>query len=121
MTPTYATREYSHFPIGRTGWYLTYNPQGGGLLLCVPRGIPCEGHTQVFSAHCTNNPEIPDVAAALESYNWGEEIDRFCLFMQAVGCWETKEAIGAVFCAALIRRIANKAESLWETRMRQVD
>jgi hypothetical protein len=92
-------------------WRVKFNPEGGGLMLCVDRGIPCEGHTQVFSAHVTNNPDWSDVVAELQDKRYKEQIDNFVTLMQSMGQeWHTKEAMGAVFCTALIKRIAENAE-----------
>lgn len=113
-----AKEEFTYFEIPKTFWQVKFNPEGGGLMLCVGRGIPCEGHTQVFSAHATNTPDVEDIHKELEcnGEKYATEIDAFCLLMQAMTDWEVKEALGAVFCTSLIRRITKNAENRWNIR-----
>lgn len=96
------------------GWYFTHNPEGEGLLLCVPRGIPCEGHTQVVSHHTTNTPSMATVEAVVDEMReqLTKEINAFVTLMQALapGNWEVKESIGLLFCHQLVKRVAEAAE-----------
>src|SRR6185295_268877 len=113
--------------IDNTPLRVQFNSEGGGLLLCVDRGIPCEGHTQVFSAHCTNTPEGQDVIAELtEHRDWYKKRwDAFVTLMHSMGKpdmsritdWSVKEAVAAVFCTYMIRSIAEASEKRWEKRM----
>lgn len=41
------------------------SPYGSDVLLLVDRGIPCEAHTEVFSAHVTNQPDEEDLQEVL--------------------------------------------------------
>ncbi len=113
--------------IDKTPLAVTSNPEGGGLMLLVNRGISCEGHTQVFSAHCTNTPDMLDVKAEIvENLTFYQTAwDAFVDLMQSMSStnplqwetpWETKEALSSVFCCWLIRHIAHRAEKRWEKR-----
>lgn len=99
-----------------SSWVVTFNPEGSGLMLLVNRGIACEGHTQVFSAHCTNTPENEDVRAEVASKDYGKTIDNFCTLMRSMDDWIGKEAMGAVFCVFLIKKIAAGAEARYYAR-----
>lgn len=41
---------------------------GSDVLLLVDRGIPCEAHTEVFSAHTTNQPGEVALQKAVDKY-----------------------------------------------------
>ncbi len=117
-----------YYCIEGTPLRVEFNPAGGGLMLCVDRGIPCEGHTQVFSAHCTNTPEPEDVVAELTEFggHYKYQWVAFVELMHAMQApekdwqrqtdWTTKEAISAVFCVYFIKQIAQAAEKRQEKR-----
>lgn len=121
--------------IGLTGeyssWNVGFNPVGGGLALTVDRGITCEGHRQMFTAHCTNTPEFEDIKVVAEEYRkeWVEAIDKFCELLHAYpkikknirsqfldDNWVAKEHIAAIFCVDLIKEIAKRAEDRFCSR-----
>lgn len=111
------TKEYVEIPGSQ--WYVTFNPFGEGLALCVPRGINCVNHTQVFTGHCTNTPDWQDVLAEIDAnaVKYSNQIDAFCTLMGMMNTnWATKEAISGVFCTALIKEIASASEERWERR-----
>lgn len=106
------------FEIKGTPLWVEFNPKGDGLLLCVPRGIPCEGHVQLFSAHTSNTPEGSFIIAELEAnatyykHLWGS----LCSFMDDIGYGSGKdfrEDIGALTCNWIIRKIAENAEKAY--------
>lgn len=116
-----------YYCIEGTPLRVEFNPAGGGLMICVDRGIPCEGHTQAFSAHCTNTPEPEDVVAELTEYgeHYKQQWNAFVELMQSMTgsnglstaiCWPTKEAISAVFCTYFVKQIAQAAEKRQEKR-----
>lgn len=115
--------------IGITGkdyesWSVGFNPVGGGLSIRLDRGIPCEGHRQIFTAHCTNTPEIEDVEFVIKEYKdeWGEAVEAFIALLNAypktLKCkssiketkWPSREHIASIFCVDLIAEIAQRAE-----------
>lgn len=113
--------------IEKTPLRVQFNREGGGLQLCVDRGIPCEGHTQVFSAHCTNTPDAEDIAAELKEFgeHYQKQWAAFAELMHSMNSpsvlkrdtdWATKEAIASIFCCWLIKQIAQGAEKRQEQR-----
>jgi hypothetical protein len=111
-----------------SGWRVGLNPYGEGLLLLVDRGIPCEGHVQVFSAHTTNTPEIRDIEVVISERRdeLGHAIINFTELMRTFPlcsleynritrdrAWHTTEAIASIFCNHMISSIAKDAEHLF--------
>lgn len=105
------------------GWSVGFNPFGDGLILYVDRGISCEMHTQVFSAHTTNTPSFEYVKAVIDSRKdeFVQAIDTFVDFLRSFPkmglCqdWNIKEMFAAMFSQYLIREIARDAEShMWQ-------
>lgn len=96
--------------------YVTFNPEGNGLMLCVSRGLACENHTQVLSVHTSNTPDLENVRLVVEELKeaLNKQYNQFCLFVQTlgVGKWPVKEAIGLLFFHHLLCIIAAKSESL---------
>lgn len=95
------------------GWRITWNPEGGGLMLCVDRGISCENHTQVVSSHTTNTPDVVTVRAIVGEIKstLDKEIHAFVGFMQALnGEWEIQESVSLLFCHHLVKMISQAAE-----------
>ncbi|KKN05618.1 hypothetical protein LCGC14_1085590 [marine sediment metagenome] len=107
-----------------SAWMVGFNPVGEGLALKLNRGIICEGHVQLFTAHCTNTPEPEDVEFIVNEYKdeWQGAVDNFVAFMRAyprTACtssdfkqdkWESRDHIGSIFCWDLIREIAKRSE-----------
>lgn len=93
-------------------WSIVYNPEGNGLMLKIWRGISCENHCQVISAHTTNTPNLEAVAKIVEIYKVeiDKAIDGFIEFMQSLGNWDFKDTVGVLFCNHLIRFIARESE-----------
>lgn len=95
-------------------WRITYNPEGGGLMLCIDRGIPCEGHTQIVSYHTTNTPSIETVNAVVGELreHLKEQIGAFVDFMRAMKSeWTLKEHVGLLFAHHVLKTIADAAET----------
>jgi len=55
------------------GWRIGAQPEGGGLVLMVDRGIPCEFHVDMVSCHFTNCPSKEQIQKVIETYK--EEIE----------------------------------------------
>jgi hypothetical protein len=94
-------------------WRVTLNPEGAGLMLCIDRGIPCEGHTQVVSYHTTNTPAIETVEAVVGELRerFKGEIGAFVDFVRALkSAWELKEHVGLLFAHHVLGIIAEAAE-----------
>jgi len=112
-------------------WTVGYNPAGEGLALFIERGIPCEGHRQVFTDHTTNTPDPEDVEWVIREYKdeWENSVSSFVTF---VGDhhkrqnfrskfkdtqWDMYETYSAIFCTNLISEIAKRAEERFCDRM----
>lgn len=98
-------------------WHVGYNPIGEGLALFVDRGIPCEFHRQIISAHCTNTPEKDDIQWVVDTYRdeWATSINNFIMFVNSLhksnGSENVNyEAYSSLFCTTLIKEIASRAE-----------
>jgi hypothetical protein len=96
-----------------SGWHLTHNPEGGGLMLCINRGIACEGHTQILSSHTTNTPSLQTVQAIVDREGPAlvRQIDAFVNFMDSLKDRYLKEHIGLLFAHYLVKSIADTAEN----------
>lgn len=96
-------------------WNVHYNPFGCGLVLAVDRGVNCENHTHIISAHCTNTPDMATVEKYVEDNRKAltEKINAFVELMHNMdGDWDQKEGIAALFCTYLIRKITNDCEAI---------
>lgn len=97
-------------------WRIGWNPFGSGLVLLVDRGISCENHTQVFSFHATNTPELEDVEEAVNALKpeFEHAIDSFVDFMRAAKHAlpdENRESIAAIFSLSLLGKIVGLSET----------
>lgn len=82
-------------------------------MICTPRGISYEGHTQVLSSHTTNTPSMKTVQTVVEETapDIKKKIDAFVTLMHALGqAWTLKEHVGLLFLHHLVETIADAAE-----------
>jgi hypothetical protein len=103
-----------------SSWRVVGNPSGSGLALEVDRGINCEFHCQVVSAHATNTPEKEDVEKAVEELRPAlvKAIEAFVEFMHALGdAWAFKETIGLLFQRRLLDTVLERAEENYYKRL----
>ena len=86
-------------------------------VLCVDRGIPCEGNTQIISYHPENTPEPKYIDLQLKQNEamYEKLIDSFVGFMQP-SCktfgYDALEPIGLVFLHNLLKHIIDNALKL---------
>lgn len=103
-----------------TPLYVDYNHYGNGLILVVPRGIPCENHNQVYSYHCGNTPSLEGVEDYLnrEHERYCKVYDKFVNMMETFGyrqdVKDIRENIANVFFNWMIKDICINSEK-WES------
>jgi hypothetical protein len=84
---------------------------GAGVMMFLERGIPCAEHTQVFSAHTTDSPDIEDIRKAVEKNkdSLNKQMGAFVDLANALGHTPATESIADVFFGDLVRRVAELA------------
>jgi len=109
------------------GWYLTPNPEGTGLLLCVERSL--KAHTQVVSAYVSRTPQQIDVENHLLSCPPGRPETYGALYASVIGKLEAlatelfdlgwfhhTEQIGLTTHYTILRAISRESEKLHHAR-----
>jgi len=101
--------------IPNTPLYVDYNPYGDGLVLVVPRGIPCENHNQVYSYHSSNTPSLEDVKIYLNGENaycaiYNEFVNMMTVFGYSSNVQDVTNNIANVFFSWMIKDICTKTE-----------
>lgn len=110
-------------------WSIIPHPTGTGIALELWRGIPCEGHVQIFTAHENTVEDIEArarevVAANKESIE--KAIDGFVNMVHGLGKlggvgasvpWAVRDILGGAFCQTLVNWIRDEAERLDRERM----
>lgn len=99
-----------------TPLYIDHNPYGNGLVLIVPRGIPCENHAKVYSCHSSNTPSLEDVNEYLKVNHefYSKVYNKFVDMMETFGYGPTNannvcENIANTFFNWMIKDITEHA------------
>lgn len=114
--------ENQYVEIKNTPLSMTPNLFGGGWLLLCSRGINCEFHTQVVSAHATNTPDPEDVSAVVEKHlpaiqkSWSGFCDMVKGWNEAGQDYESMEGIGVQLLRNWCNRIVSEAEKVFNER-----
>jgi len=98
------------FPQGR----IFSSPFGSDLLLSIYRGINCENHCQILSAHCTNVPDEEDVKAVVKEHK--EQYDQIFEGIIASQHIPGGEEAGLILLQGIMRQIAEESEKRWWDR-----
>jgi len=103
------------------------SPYGGDVLLIVERGIPCESHAEVFSAHVTNCPDLEDIRDALKGLDASikASYDSFIALVNSIPKrvrfnerklrfknWDVVNRIGEAYFKELVMVIAMEGEDI---------
>ncbi len=108
-----------YFDLGYGNYKIVRSPYGTGIGLLIDRGIICEFHQQIFTAHTGNYYETEAILKYLE--NRKAVLQKTLInFVEGVLCrddtrldfsWDTKEAFGALFFTMFIKEVADELQA----------
>lgn len=88
-------------------WFISKNPYGDGLILVIPRGIPCENHSQVLSFHTSNTPDEDSIKQSINELRYEILKKLYSVDLNEIGDF------AVVFLYQILGQIAKRAETIY--------